>query len=124
MVKKGQANGQKPPFADSKGSRPQVNFSLPYWTWWVALAFLWGHAAAAVTVLLPLWEGRAAIRAALGLPPAASPADRGGGGGGGGGRFVELESFRLADAAGRFGTWIRPAAGRGRPDVTDAEATV
>jgi hypothetical protein len=102
---------------------PAGDFSLAYWTLWVAVAFLWGHLAAAVTILLPLWEGRAAIRAALGLPvsPPAAPGAKPLASGGGGGGFVELEAFRLADAAGRFGAWLRPAGGKRRGDDADGE---
>ena len=33
-------------------------FSKGYWGWWVAISFLWSHCAAAVAILLPLYQIR------------------------------------------------------------------
>ena len=33
-------------------------FSLPFWTFWVALGLGWAFAAALIIVLLPIWESR------------------------------------------------------------------
>jgi urea-proton symporter len=34
----------------------QDTFSKSYWAWWVAVACVWGHGAAAVTVVYPLYQ--------------------------------------------------------------------
>ena len=51
----------------------QVNFSKSYWGWWVAIAFIWGHCAAAMTIVLPLWQARHLFLIALGIQPAPEP---------------------------------------------------
>jgi hypothetical protein len=40
---------------------PQQNFTKSYWGWWVAICFIWGHLAALITIVLPLWEARNVI---------------------------------------------------------------
>ena len=89
----------------------QVNFSQGYWTLWVAIAFLWGHAAAAVTVLLPLWEGRAQIRTALGFPAAAITQTGGSG-------AVE----RLQGACQMFQAWQQPKVASLHPDKVGSDS--
>jgi SSS family transporter len=37
---------------------PQYTFSKSYFGFWVAIAFIWGHAAAVITIILPIWESR------------------------------------------------------------------
>merc|ERR1711966_96615 len=37
---------------------PQYSFSKSYFGFWVAIAFIWGHAAAVITIILPIWESR------------------------------------------------------------------
>jgi len=37
-------------------SLPAATFTKGYFGWWVALAFLWGHVAFIITVLLPMYE--------------------------------------------------------------------
>lgn len=46
---------------------PQYNFTKSYWGWWVAVAFIWGHVAAFITVILPIWESRAFLLHVLGI---------------------------------------------------------
>jgi len=46
---------------------PQYNFTKSYWGWWVAIAFIWGHVAAIITIILPLWEARDFLLAVVGL---------------------------------------------------------
>lgn len=48
-------------------SLPQKNFTKPYWAWWVAIAFIWGHLAAFITVVLPVWEARGFLLNAFGM---------------------------------------------------------
>jgi len=52
-------------------SLPQTTFTKSYWGWWVAIAFIWGHCAAAITIVYPLYQVRDLIMVALGLktPP-------------------------------------------------------
>jgi hypothetical protein len=45
---------------------PQPNFTKSYWGWWVAIAFIWGHCAAFICMVLPLWEARGIIMAIFG----------------------------------------------------------
>jgi len=40
---------------------PEVSFSKSYWSWWVAVGFIWAHGAAVVTMVYPLWEIRKEI---------------------------------------------------------------
>jgi hypothetical protein len=42
---------------------PEVTFSKGYWSWWVAIGFLWAHGAAIITMVYPIWEIRAEIHA-------------------------------------------------------------
>jgi hypothetical protein len=35
---------------------PQGTFTKSYWGWWVAIAFIWGHCAAAITIIYPLYQ--------------------------------------------------------------------
>jgi hypothetical protein len=37
---------------------PQYTFTKSYFGFWVAIAFIWGHAAAVITIILPIWESR------------------------------------------------------------------
>jgi urea-proton symporter len=54
---------------------PQVSFSKDYWSWWVAIGFLWAHGAAVVTMVYPLWEIRAELYAFIsGKKPEEAPA--------------------------------------------------
>lgn len=48
---------------------PQYTFTKSYWGWWVAIAFLWGHFAAIITIVLPIWEARAFILHVLNIKP-------------------------------------------------------
>jgi len=48
-------------------SLPQTTFTKSYWGWWVAIAFIWGHCAAAITIIYPLYQVRELIAVALGL---------------------------------------------------------
>jgi Na+/proline symporter len=52
---------------------PEVNFSKSHWGFWVAIAFIWGHCAAAITIVLPLWEVRDLFLIAVGLRKAPEP---------------------------------------------------
>ena len=40
---------------------PQETFSKSYWGWWVAIAFIWGHCAAAITIVYPLYQARSLL---------------------------------------------------------------
>ena len=53
---------------------PQVVFTKSYWGWWVAIAFIWGHFAAAITMILPMWEIRHGILEAFGCAAPGSAA--------------------------------------------------
>lgn len=47
-------------------------FSRSYFAFWVAIAFIWGHLASFITVLLPVWEARDFLLLVIGvkkLPP-------------------------------------------------------
>eukprot|EP00285_Hemiselmis_virescens_P008888 CAMPEP_0173392260 /NCGR_PEP_ID=MMETSP1356-20130122/18847_1 /TAXON_ID=77927 ORGANISM="Hemiselmis virescens, Strain PCC157" /NCGR_SAMPLE_ID=MMETSP1356 /ASSEMBLY_ACC=CAM_ASM_000847 /LENGTH=820 /DNA_ID=CAMNT_0014350007 /DNA_START=20 /DNA_END=2482 /DNA_ORIENTATION=- len=46
---------------------PQKNFTKSYWGWWVAIAFIWGHLAAFITIILPIWEAREFLLHVLGV---------------------------------------------------------
>jgi hypothetical protein len=35
---------------------PQEVFTKSYWGWWVAIAFIWGHCASAITIVYPLYQ--------------------------------------------------------------------
>lgn len=48
---------------------PADPFSRSYFSWWVGVAFMWGHVAFIITVLYPLWEF---LQPAL-APPAPPP---------------------------------------------------
>jgi len=49
----------------------QPVFTKSYWGWWVAIAFIWGHCAAAICIVYPLYQVKDLILIALGLkrPP-------------------------------------------------------
>ena len=54
---------------------PAGVFSEKYFTFWVAVAFIWGHVAALITVIYPIYEVRADIIGILtGAPPPPPPA--------------------------------------------------
>ena len=36
----------------------QPVFTKSYWGWWVAIAFIWGHCAAAICIVYPLYQAR------------------------------------------------------------------
>ena len=44
-------------------------FPRSYFAWWVDITFIWGHAAAIVAILYPIWQVRHLLALALGFQP-------------------------------------------------------